>query len=206
MSWHHIVMNHSSTADGGCVQQPAVLLTAETHSSEDTVWSHLSTTVSDNMSASWTRCTAHRINLFSCDSLLFSQRCCQFLLFRWSRGWPRSQNNVLIMFYKSYKYEFQECKWMIYIYIYKNWFKKNKMWNTSIKLPWSLAVKWIKLQLIQTYQINKHLEAPYTCILFNGQHQVLFKYWIAENYPWLDGSVTPVNTFLLTNLLNYGHF
>lgn len=21
------------------------------------------------------------------------------------------------MFYKSYKYEFQECKWMIYIYI-----------------------------------------------------------------------------------------
>lgn len=117
MSWHHIVMNHSSTADGGCVQQPAVLLTAETHSSEDTVWSHLSTTVSDNMSASWTRCTAHRINLFSCDSLLFSQRCCQFLLSRWSRGWPRSQNNVLIMFYKSYKYEFQECKWMIYIYI-----------------------------------------------------------------------------------------
>lgn len=92
------------------------LLTAETHSSEDTVWSHLSTTVSDNMSASWTRCTAHRINLFSCDSLLFSQRCCQFLLFRRSRGWPGSQNNVLIMFYKSYKYEFQECKWMIYIY------------------------------------------------------------------------------------------
>lgn len=203
MSWHHIVMNHSSTADGGCVQQPA-------HRRDPQQWGH--SVVASLHHRQWQHVSVldslhsapHQpIQLWQ---FAFLTEVLSGFAVSTKQRLAKVTKQCLIMFYKSYKYEFQECKWMRYIYIYINWFKKNKMWNTSIKLPWSLAVKWIKLQLIQTYQINEHLEAPYTCILFNGQHQVLFKYWIAENYPWLDGSVTPVNTFLLTNLLNYGHF
>ncbi len=73
MSLHHPIRNQNSAADGsGCVQQSAVPLATETHTTEDTVWWRLVTSIIDNISGGSTHDALHRTNTFSCNPLLQS--------------------------------------------------------------------------------------------------------------------------------------
>lgn len=116
MSWHHIVMNHSSTADGGCVQQPA-------HRRDPQQWGH--SVVASLHHRQWQHVSVldslhsapHQpIQLWQ---FAFLTEVLSGFAVSTKQRLAKVTKQCLIMFYKSYKYEFQECKWMIYIYIYK---------------------------------------------------------------------------------------